>query len=337
MLSAFWSPGGALPLELGSPPGRCAVPSPVLFISDPFVKARSIDDADSVRLVPFPHRGHGEIVKLNKGTGADSSKYSFSFQKDTYVLSSSTSPPTFARLPYPCSSRPSISTFLSPTGLISSQLPGLRNLYGDNELHIPIPSFTELFAEQATAPFFVFQVFCVTLWCLDEYWYYSLFTLFMLIMFECTVVWQASSFPSYPPFPCLTPGVQRVRTLTEFRTMSVTPYPIQCYRDGSWTTVQTDQLYPGDLVSISMARLLHSTAMLMPILYQHGHTRTPLSQPIFSFSMAPVLSTKPCSQESQRRCSKSRSNSLRRLKLSMSTQHTRMLCCSAGRRYCKLA
>jgi manganese-transporting P-type ATPase len=33
--------------------------------------------------------------------------------------------------------------------------------------------------------------------------------------------------------------------------MSVTPYPVQCYRDGEWTIVQTDQLYPGDLVSIS--------------------------------------------------------------------------------------
>ena len=62
-----------------------------------------------------------------------------------------------------------------------------------------------------------------------------------------------------PTFPFSDTGVQRVRTLTEFRTMSVTPYPIQCYRDASWTTVQTDQLYPGDLVSISMASLLRVT------------------------------------------------------------------------------
>jgi len=49
---------------------------------------------------------------------------------------------------------------------------------------------------------------------------------------------------------------QRVRTLTEFRTMSVAPYPIQCYRDKEWMVVQTDTLLPGDLVSVGMSTSL---------------------------------------------------------------------------------
>jgi manganese-transporting P-type ATPase len=32
--------------------------------------------------------------------------------------------------------------------------------------------------------------------------------------------------------------------------MSVTPYPIQVYRNGKWAEVQTDSLFPGDVVSI---------------------------------------------------------------------------------------
>lgn len=33
--------------------------------------------------------------------------------------------------------------------------------------------------------------------------------------------------------------------------MSVEPFPIQCCRDGKWSVVQTDDLVPGDVVSIS--------------------------------------------------------------------------------------
>ena len=101
-----------------------------------------------------------------------------------------------------------------------------------NISNIPTSAFETPFTEYATASSFFFQIFCVALWCLDEYWSYSLFTLFMLVMFERAVVYQ------------------RVRTLTESCSMSIEPYMIQPYRDGKWNKVQTDELLPGDVASL---------------------------------------------------------------------------------------
>ena len=32
--------------------------------------------------------------------------------------------------------------------------------------------------------------------------------------------------------------------------MAVAPFPIQCIRGGKWVTLQTDELLPGDVVSV---------------------------------------------------------------------------------------
>lgn len=35
--------------------------------------------------------------------------------------------------------------------------------------------------------------------------------------------------------------------------MAVAPFPIQCMRGGKWVTIQTDELLPGDVVSVGEA------------------------------------------------------------------------------------
>ena len=117
-----------------------------------------------------------------------------------------------------------------------SEISRLQQHYGENTFDIPVPTFTELWKEHAVAPFFIFQMFCVGLWLLDDYWYYSLFTLLMLVGFESTVVWQ------------------RQRTLTEFRGMSIKPYDIWVYRQKAWEQITSDKLLPGDLVSVGRTK-----------------------------------------------------------------------------------
>ena len=160
------------------------------------------------RIFPLLHKGEGELVAISHLSRPGlPMEISFTYQADKYVLTlpdptaSVTSvlfsplvkEPTFRRLPYPVDSKPSLGEFQSSQGLKTEQdVQAALNTFGPNNFDIPKPTFMDLFIEHAVAPFFVFQIFCVGLWMLDEYWYYSLFTLFMLVVFECTVVFQVS-------------------------------------------------------------------------------------------------------------------------------------------------
>ncbi|CAN0378540.1 unnamed protein product, partial [Discosporangium mesarthrocarpum] len=76
------------------------------------------------------------------------------------------------------------------------------------------------------------QVLCVVLWSLDEYWYYSIFTLLLLIIFEATLC------------------TQRQRCLELLRSMRREPSLVYARRAGCWTRVSSETLCPGEVVSL---------------------------------------------------------------------------------------
>jgi manganese-transporting P-type ATPase len=183
-----------------------------------------------IKVVPVVNSGSPAICEIEREKDGRSS---FLFQKRRFLYNPETH--SFAPLKFAIDEekKPLLREFQQSKGLTTrAELDNLQKHYGDNSFDIPVPSFVELWKEHAVAPFFIFQIFCVGLWLLDDYWYYSLFTLFMLVAFESTVVWQ------------------RQRTLNEFRGMSIKPHDLYVYRLGKWTEIKSDKILPGDLVSV---------------------------------------------------------------------------------------
>ncbi|KAH7362412.1 cation-transporting ATPase [Plectosphaerella cucumerina] len=200
-------------------------------------RAKSIEDAQLIKVLPIANAGTAEVCKIDRDTVGGKPHISFQFQKRRFVYTPEDN--SFRTLTFDIDAEPKplIGKFQRSKGIITqAELTRIEENYGSNTFDIPVPTFTELFKEHAVAPFFVFQIFCVGLWLLDEYWYYSLFTLFMLVAFESTVVWQ------------------RQRTLNEFRSMSIKPYDVYVYRLGKWTEILSDKLLPGDLVSVGRTK-----------------------------------------------------------------------------------
>ena len=197
----------------------------------------SLDSAQLIKVLPEANAGSAEICTLIRETTGGKKTISFLFQKRRFLYYPDRR--CFAPLMYVLDEepKPTINYFVQSKGLTTkADIDRVNHHYGDNKFDIPVPGFIELWKEHAVAPFFVFQIFCVGLWLLDEYWYYSLFTLFMLVAFESTVVWQ------------------RQRTLTEFRGMNIKPYDTWVYREEKWQEITSDKLLPGDLMSVNRTK-----------------------------------------------------------------------------------
>lgn len=193
-------------------------------------EAADIKDAELVLVEPVEHEGKAALVALERDANQE---LVFHFQQRKFIYDAEVK--AFRKPRYPVG-LPLREYFGKREGLSAVEAKTAEAYYGPNKFEVAIPSFLELFKEHAVAPFFVFQVFCVGLWCLDEYWYYSVFTLVMLVVFESTVV------------------AQRLKNMTEFRAMSLPNVDMTVHRGGEWTREKTERLFPGDLVFLEMPK-----------------------------------------------------------------------------------
>lgn len=109
--------------------------------------------------------------------------------------------------------------------------------WGTNSVELHVPTFGELYLEHALAPFFVFQMFFVLLWCLDEYWMYSIVTGFMLVAMEALTVFR------------------RLSIIRSLRGMVQKPGATFVMRNRKWVELQGEEIVPGDLIEVGEAKM----------------------------------------------------------------------------------
>ncbi|VDK52591.1 unnamed protein product [Anisakis simplex] len=189
-----------------------------------------VHKATTVKVTPTPNNGWTEMVPLQRTKLFDGRlKLWFEFQKVHYTFDEDKKQFRSFELD---TNKP-MKYFQESKGLETDEaIVEAKQDLGDNHMEMVIPQFMELFKERATAPFFVFQVFCVGLWCLEDMWYYSVFTLMMLMTFEATLV------------------KQQLKNMSEIRNMGNKAYQIYAYRNKRWNRIKSDELLPGDIVSV---------------------------------------------------------------------------------------
>ncbi|MEQ2196950.1 hypothetical protein XENOCAPTIV_019072, partial [Xenoophorus captivus] len=144
--------------------------------------------ATLAKVIPMPNNGSAELVTLQRNQDENGEKtLSFEFQKIRYIFDYGEKK-CFFPVAFPIN---------YPMGYFQSW----RGYQEETELRVAEKRYGTNRAEM--------MVFCVGLWCLDEYWYYSVFTLFMLVAFEASLVQQ------------------QMRNMSEIRRMGNKPYMIQ--------------------------------------------------------------------------------------------------------------
>ena len=245
------------------------------------MQARGLDDADVVYVQPAPHCGAAALAPLQRDAlaGAQplprctadlrpaggaaggptlpswlpSSPVRFVYQSMTFHLvevveeDAPAVAPTLAFAPLSCPDRAALSAYAAWPGWNShAQVEAARAKWGANAVESPPPTFLALLREQALAPFFAFQMFSVSLWMLDEYWQYALYSLSMLLAMEALQAFQ------------------RLQQHGALRSMRPAPSPVHRLRQGMWARVAARELLPGDVISLSSEGMTAAAAAAAP-------------------------------------------------------------------------
>ena len=208
-----------------------------------------INEAEAVLVQTKFHKGSPAIVPLQRQTlpsidnpAVKVKHVFFNFQERKWTLSGGKQ---FIKPTFP--NKLSFEEYQDRRGFISmTEVHASTRAFGLNALPFHVPDFFTLFVDHVFAPFFVFQMFCVMLWCLDEYWMYSLFSGFMMCAMECTVVFQR---------------INNMKMLAKMGSIPITDVVV--FRSGQWTTIRSTDLLPLDRMVVPYNVAMPADAVLV--------------------------------------------------------------------------
>jgi cation-transporting ATPase 13A3/4/5 len=145
-----------------------------------------------------------------------------------------------------------ISTDLKAKELTECALLGLNRdqivdnlvLYGENTLVLPVPSVASLLFNEIFHPFYVFQMYSVVLWILEEYWYFAGAIAVIAVVSIVQTLMETR---------------RRMRELAELARFDC---PVQVLRDWVVRTISSSKLVPGDVVLVGTGLLPCDLALI---------------------------------------------------------------------------
>ncbi|KAK9473519.1 uncharacterized protein V1510DRAFT_429326 [Dipodascopsis tothii] len=106
-------------------------------------------------------------------------------------------------------------------------------VFSSNSIDIDDKTVAQLLVEEVLHPFYIFQVFSMVLWSLDEYYYYAACIFFISVVSVANTVVETRA------------NMRRLREISRFVCQ------VRALRDGFWVSIPSSELVPGDVYEVS--------------------------------------------------------------------------------------
>ncbi|CCE64976.1 hypothetical protein TPHA_0J01550 [Tetrapisispora phaffii CBS 4417] len=105
--------------------------------------------------------------------------------------------------------------------------------FGKNQINLSMKSTIQILFDETLHPFYVFQIFSILLWSIDEYYYYA-FCIFLISLISI-----------------IDSLMETKKTSRRLAELSAFNCDVRVLRGGFWTNVKSFELVPGDIFEIS--------------------------------------------------------------------------------------